>query len=119
MHADHFLVAMHVDLLVATCTYACIAIVFTSSLFSITLNGVEVASFPGLPRARFFCSSVCVDSNTRMRKGGEKRLSPPFRIRVLLSCQRKPKNRKKRGRPGNEARLAGEERPILMGHIWT
>ena len=28
-----------------------------------------LASFPGLPR--FFCSSVSVDNNTRMRKGGE------------------------------------------------
>ena len=37
---------------------------------------------PGLPRS--FCSSVCIDNNTRIR-------------------QRKPKNRKKRGRPGNEA----------------
>ena len=33
-----------------------------------------VASFPGLPR--FFCSSVSVDNNTRMRKGGEKRGRP-------------------------------------------
>ena len=30
----------------------------------------DLASFPGLPR--FFCSSVSVDNNTRMRKGGEK-----------------------------------------------
>ena len=34
-----------------------------------------VASFPGLPR--FFCSSVSVDNNTRMRKG----------FRVLLSTE--------------------------------
>ena len=33
-----------------------------------------VASFPGLPR--FFCSSVSVDNNTRMQKGGEKRGRP-------------------------------------------
>ena len=33
------------------------------------LSGKMVASFPGLPR--FFCSSVSVDNNTRMRKGGE------------------------------------------------
>ena len=45
-----------------------------------------LASFPGLPR--FFCSSVSVDNNTRMR----------FR-RPSVSvyyCQRKPKNRKNR-----------------------
>ena len=29
-----------------------------------------IASFPGLPR--FFCSSVSVDNNTLMWKGGEK-----------------------------------------------
>ena len=51
----------------------------------------HVASFPGLPR--FFCSSVSVDNNTRMRK--------PFRIRVLLSTE--TEEQKKRGRPGNEA----------------
>ena len=34
----------------------------------------RLASFPGLPR--FFCSSVSVDNNTRMRKGGEKRGRP-------------------------------------------
>ena len=28
-----------------------------------------LASFPGLPRS--FCSSVCVDNNTRMQKSGE------------------------------------------------
>ena len=33
-----------------------------------------IASFPGLPR--FFCSSVSVDNNTRMRKGSEKRGRP-------------------------------------------
>ena len=68
-------------------------------------NGL--ASFPGLPR--FFCSSVSVDNNTRMRKGGEKRgraaknaeVSPPFHIRVLLSTE--TEEQKKRGRPGNEA----------------
>ena len=48
----------------------------------------------------FFCSSVSVDNNTRMRKGGEKR----FRVfrrpsASVYYCQRKPK----RGRPGNEA----------------
>ena len=42
----------------------------------------RVALFPGL--LRFFCSSVSVDNNTWMRKGGET-FSPPFRIRVLLS----------------------------------
>ena len=57
-----------------------------------------LASFPGLPR--FFCSSVSVDNNTRMWKGGEK---PPFRIRVLLSTE--TEEQKKRGRPGNEATL--------------
>ena len=31
-------------------------------------RGVALASFPGLPR--FFCYSVSVDNNTRMRKGG-------------------------------------------------
>ena len=45
---------------------------------------LHLASFPGLPR--FFCSSVSVDNNTRMRKGGEKRPS--------AYCQQKPKNRK-------------------------
>ena len=35
-----------------------------------------------------------------MRKGGE--ISPPFRIRVLLSTE--TGEQKKRGRPGNEAR---------------
>ena len=56
---------------------------------------LNVASFPGLPR--FFCSSVSVDNNTRMRKGGE------IRIRVLLSTE--TEEQKKRGRPGNEATL--------------
>ena len=40
-----------------------------------------LASFPGLPR--FFCSSVCVDDNTQMRKSA-----------FVYHCQRKPKNRK-------------------------
>ena len=44
-----------------------------------------VASFPGLPR--FFCSSVSIDNNTR--------------IRVSLSTE--TEDQKKRGRPGNEA----------------
>ena len=52
-----------------------------------------LTSFPGL--SRFFCSSVSVDNNTRMRKGGLPLFSPPFCIRVLIiNCQRKPKNRK-------------------------
>ena len=57
-----------------------------------------LASFPGLPR--FFCSSVSVDNNIRIRKGGEK-FSPPFRIRVLLSTE--TEEQKKRSWPGNEA----------------
>ena len=48
-----------------------------------------LASFPGLHVPRFFCSSVSVDNNTRMRKGGEKRPSAS-----MYYCQRKPKNRK-------------------------
>ena len=52
-----------------------------------------VASFPGLPR--FFCSSVSVDNNTRMRKGRPS-------ASVLLSTE--TEEQKKRGRPGNEAR---------------
>ena len=47
-----------------------------------------LASFPGLPR--FFCSSVSVDNNTRMRKGGEK----PFLNRVLLSTETEEQNKK-------------------------
>ena len=61
-----------------------------------TGGGNGLASFPGLPR--FFCSSVSVDNNTRMWKGGKKRALPhpciiraaknaPFRIRVLLSME--------------------------------
>ena len=63
-------------------------------------NGL--ASFPGLPR--FFCSSVSVDNNTRMRKGGEKRGRAAKNAEVfhvfrrpstsVYYCQRKPKNRK-------------------------
>ena len=63
-------------------------------------SGAIVASFPGLPR--FFCSSVSVDNNTRMRPKGSEKRSPPFRIRVLLSTE--TEEQKKRGRPGNEAR---------------
>ena len=33
-------------------------------------HSLALALFPGLPR--FFCSSVSVDNNTRMQKGGEK-----------------------------------------------
>ena len=47
----------------------------------------QVASFPGLPR--FFCSSVSVDNNTRMRKGGVFRCPSAS----VYYCQRKPKNR--------------------------
>ena len=71
-------------------------------------RGQSLASFLGLPH--FFCSSVSVDNNTWMRKGGEKRLprfSPPFRIRVLLSTE--TEEQKKRGRPGNEARQSLRE----------
>ena len=35
---------------------------------------IHIASFPGLPR--FFCSSICVDDNARMRKSGEERERP-------------------------------------------
>ena len=71
-----------------------------------------IALFPGLPH--FFCSSVCIDNNTQMRKGG-----------VSLSTQ--TKEQKKRGRPGNEAmefrfkvtkciKQAGVELPFC--HLW-
>ena len=56
----------------------------------------SLASFPGLPR--FFCSSVSVDNNTRMQKGGEKRgISPPFHIRVLLSTETEEQKKRERG----------------------
>ena len=42
----------------------------------------DVASFPGLPH--LFCSSVSVDNNTRMQKGGD-------------YCQQKPKNKNRVG----------------------
>ena len=48
-----------------------------STSYPLAIHGLYIASFPGLPG--FFCSSVCVDNNTWMRKG--------FRIRVLLSKQ--------------------------------
>ena len=41
----------------------------------------KLASFPGLPH--FFCSSVSVDNNARMRKGGEKRGRPGIIHHVL------------------------------------
>ena len=52
--------------------------------FLLTYSTNFLASFPGLPR--FFCSSVCVDNNTRML----------FRrpSASVYYCQRKPKNRK-------------------------
>ena len=66
--------------------------------FNVRHYTLILASFPGLPR--FFCSSVSVDNNTRMRKGGE---MPPFRICVLLSTE--TGEQKKRSRPGNKATL--------------
>ena len=57
---------------------------FTVGSLTCTLG---IASFPGLPR--FFCSSVSVDNNTRMRKGVFRRPSAS-----VYYCQRKPKNRK-------------------------
>ena len=71
----------------------------SSTYIRVICAGVAWTSFPGLPR--FFCSSVSVDNNTRMWKGGETRFSPPFCIPVLLSTE--TKEQKKQGRPGNEA----------------
>ena len=51
-------------------------------LFNVILFGL--ASFPGLPV--FFCSSVSVENNTQMWKGGPSA--------SVYYCQRKPKNRK-------------------------
>ena len=85
--------------------------VHTQNCMCIMQSGWNVASFPGLPR--FFCSSVSVDNNTRMRKGGEKRGVFRRPSASVYYCQRKPKNRKKRGRPGNEARWNATS---LIGH---
>ena len=65
------------------------------SLVSIT-PPLYLASFPGLP---CFCSSVCIQYNTRKRKSTKTGSSAS-----VYYTERKPKN-KKRGRPGNEATL--------------
>ena len=65
------------------------------AVYELATCTLQLASFPGLPH--FFCSSVSVDNNTRMRKGG---------IRVLLSTE--TEEQKKRGRPGNEATLQSQ-----------
>ena len=54
---------------------------------------ILVASFPGLPRFR---SSVCVQYNTWKQKRSSASV-------YYTEC--KPKNKKKRGRPGNEASI--------------
>ena len=45
-----------------------------SLMYSVPQDMDALASFPGLPC--LFCSSVSVDNNTQMRKGGEKRGKP-------------------------------------------
>ena len=64
-----------------------------------------IASFPGLPR--FFCSSVSVDNNTRMRKG-----RPSASV---LSTE--TEEQKKRGRPGNEAMKLRHFSKTGMGRV--
>ena len=59
-------------------------------------SGAIVASFPGLPR--FFCSSVSVDNNTRMRRKKFAALPHPC---IIVN---ETEEQKKRGRPENEAR---------------
>ena len=50
------------------------------SFYSNLRHGTGVASFPGLPHS--FCSSVCVDNNTRMRKSVPRRLAIDERTRL-------------------------------------
>jgi len=62
-----------------------------------------LASFPGLPCfflfVCLFCSSVCIQYNTRTQKRKSALLLPC----IILNANRRTK--KKRGRPGNEASL--------------
>ena len=86
-----------ISLLYVMCPYQCTHCIIKCCLgFSRVQRMLQV---------RRYMSWVSVDNNTRMRKGGEKRFSPPFRIRVLLSTE--TEEQKKRGRPGNEARKLG------------
>ena len=67
---SHFLCLLSLSLLllVLFCRRTC------DRVYCDLKHQVLLASFPGLPR--FFCSSVSVDNNTRMREGGEKRGRP-------------------------------------------